>query len=338
MSEKIENIEISDTEKKRREKVSKIFKKYHEKKRKEGYNKWLKKMRKEKKKRDKEKEKEKEKLRKKKEKEKLKRLKELTKKSVGRPKKPGPKKKRKKKIEKPPKNSATFNYKLISCCNGKQIEYIDKYNDLESAYNKIDELLSVSKKVKFPKRLTVSSGIKKEATYEYLLLEKNRNLNKSNPLMRNKYGKLIEQRVDSEKWVIVDKFEYNVEETFWVYGYNPNLERKTFDWVYENMILYLNNLSNDIGMRILLYKNKLIIKMDDGHKEIILCKNKSDAIRFYNLLEERINKEMLSNIFFMGAWDTIGDRRRKLEEELIEWTGWDKYKIQKSTTTKTLKK
>ena len=338
MKENSINIEISPTEKKRREKVSKIFKKYHEKKRREGYNKWLKEMRKQKKKKEKEKEKEKEKLRKKKEKEKLKKLKESNKRRVGRPKKTGPKRKRKKKVEKPLRNTAQFNYKLISCHNGKQVGYIDKYNDLESAYNKINELLNESKNVVFPKKLTITSGTKKDTVYEYLLLEKNRGLDKLNPLMRNKYGKLVEQRLNSEKWVIIDKFEYDVEEEFWVYGYNPNLERKTFNWIYENIVLSLNGISSDNSMRVILYKNKIILKMDDGNKEMILCKDRSDGIRFYNLLEERVNKEGLSNIFFMGSWDAISDRRRKLEMELIEWTGWDKYKIQKSSTTKSVYK
>jgi hypothetical protein len=255
MEEKSVNNEITPNEKKRREKVSKIFKKYHEKKRREGYNKWLKEKRKQKKKKEREEAKEKERLRKKKEKERLKKIKEKTKRPVGRPKKRGPKKKRKKKIETQIKNTPQFNYKIISCHNGKQIGYIDKYNDLESAYEKINELISDSKKIIFPKKTTISSGVKKDTVYEYLLLEKNRDFDKVNPLMRNKYGKLVEQRLNSDKWVIIDKFEYDVEEEFWVYGYNPNLERKTFEWVYENIILFLNSLSNENNMMIILMNN-----------------------------------------------------------------------------------
>ena len=332
MIEKNETNIISENEKKRRKKVSKIFKKYHEKKRKEGYKKWLKELRKKKK----EKEKERLKEKKKKEKERLKQIKLRNKRPVGRPKKRGPKKKRKKKAEILPKQTATFNYKLISCHNGKQNGHIGQYNDLETAYIAINNLLKISDDVIFPREITTSHCIKQSSKNEYLLLEKNGDLKKDNPLIRNEYGKLIEHRLNSEKWVILDKFKYNVEETFWVYGYHPNTERKTFKWIYDN-ILINNMLSEGEIVRVLLYKNKVIFR-NDNKIEMVLCKNQSEAIRFYNILEEKVNNEKYNNIFFIGSYSKVSDMRRKLEDELILMTGWDKYKIQKSTTTKSKNK
>lgn len=301
-----------------------------EKKRRKGYEKWLKKMRKEKEKEKKLKEKEKEKEKKRKEKEKLK-------KKVGRPKKRGPRKQRKKKIIKPLPKYHTFDYKIVDCHNGKQVGYIGAYIEIEDAYSKIEELMKESEKVVFPKNITTSSCVKNNSINEYLILVKNRDLSKSNPLIRNEYGKLIEHRLNTEKWVILDKFKYNIEETFWVYGYHPNTERKTFEWIYNNLLIGKMIDSSEI-IRVLIYKNKIIFKNDDGKKEMILCKNQSDAIRFYNLLEEKINADGYNNVFFIGSYTQISDKRKRLEEELIKWTGWDKYKIQKSTTTKSQKK
>lgn len=306
-----------------------------DKKRKKGYEKWLKKYRKEKEKEKKKKEKLKEKEKKKKEKE---RLKSLNKKKVGRPKKRGPKKKRKKKELPKEKHYVKYDYKIVECHNGKQIGYIGKYFDLEIAYSELNQLIEENKNIIFPRKITTSSSLKQESINEYLLLEKNRDFNKPNPLMRNKYGKLIEQRLNSEKWVILDKFQYNVEETFWVYGYHPNIERKTFQWVYDNLIISQIEGQSENILRIILYKNKILIKNDENKYEMILCKNISDAIRFYNLLEEKIKKDGYINVFFLGSYNIISEKRRKLEEDLIKMTGWDKYKIQKSTTTKSKSK
>jgi hypothetical protein len=149
---------------------------------------------------------------------------------------------------------------------------------------------------------------------------------------------LIENRLNTEKWVILDKFQYNVEETFWVYGYHPNIERKTFQWVYDNLILSQLDGSKENILRIILYKNKIVIKNDLNQYEMVLCKNISDAIRFYNLLEKKINENKVINVFFMGSYNVVSEKRKKLENDLIELTGWDKYKIQKSVTTKSKNK
>ena len=55
--------------------------------------------------------------------------------------------------------------------------------------------------------------------------------------MRNEYGKLVEQNLNIDGWVVIDKYRYNIEETFWVWGYKNKNDRKTFLWIYENIIL-----------------------------------------------------------------------------------------------------
>jgi hypothetical protein len=73
-----------------------------------------------------------------------------------------------------------------------------------------------------------------------------------------------------------------------------------------------------------------VIKHDDEPIDFIICKNISDSIRFYNLLEEWCKKNR--QVFFLGSYSKISDKRRELEAELIELTGWDKLKIQSPST------
>lgn len=257
----------------------------------------------------------------------------LKKRKVGRPKKRGPKKKRKYVSRKPKIDRRSLNiydYKVVSCHNGRQDEYVGTYVRVEEAYEEVERLLEESKNVVFPARVQIGETIGPYRN-EYLILEKDRDGDKEAPMLRNEFGKLIKQETNSDVWVVLDKFEYDVEETFWVYGYDPIRGRKTFDWIYLNIIMEGIQTSYDIK-RVMLYKNKIVVKDDAGNLDIVFCKTQSDAIRFYNLLAERVKKT--KQIMMLGNYGIKGDKRKSLEAELIETTGWTRRKIQLSTSKK----
>ena len=258
------------------------------------------------------------------------------KRKVGRPKKRGPKKKRKYVSRKPKIDRRSLNiydYKVVSCHNGKQNEYIGAYVKVEDAYEVVERLLEEKKGVVFPARVQITDKIINSRD-EYLILEKNRYGDKEAPLLRNEYGKLVRQETNSDTWIVLDKFSYDTEETFWVYGYDPVRGRKTFEWIYYNIIIGNIETSYDIK-RVMLYKNKIVIKDDAGNMDIVFCKTISEAIRFYNLLSDWIlEKKMKKHVFMLGDYSKIGDKRRALEKELIEKTGWTIRKIQMSTSKK----
>ena len=258
------------------------------------------------------------------------------KRKVGRPKKRGPKKKRKYISRKPKIDRRTLNiydYKVVSCHNGKQNEYIGAYVRVEDAYEVVEQLLEESKGVIFPARVQITDRIISSRD-EYLILEKDRLGDKEAPLLRNEYGKLVRQETNSDKWIVLDKFSYDTEETFWVYGYDPVRGRKTFEWIYYNIIIGNIETSYDIK-RVMLYKNKIVIKDDAGNADIVFCKTVSEAIRFYNLLSDWVlEKKMKKHVFMLGDYSKIGDKRRALEKELVEKTGWTIRKIQMSTSKK----
>ena len=260
----------------------------------------------------------------------------IKKRKVGRPKKRGPKKKRKYISRKPKIDKRTlriYDYKVVSCHNGKQNGYVGVYVRPEEAYEAIEKLMAGQKDIIFPARIQITDTIH-DSRNEYLVLERNRYGDKEAPLLRNSYGKLVRQETNSDTWIIMDKIRYDVEETFWVYGYDPSRGRKTFEWIYNNIIIGNIETSYDIK-RVILYKNKIIIKDDVGGLDIIFCKTPSDGIRFYNLLSEWVSKnKMKKHILLLGDYSKIGDKRRALEKELIEKTGWTIRKIQMSTSKK----
>lgn len=301
-----------------------------EKRRRKGYNKYIRKRRAEiKKRKEKEKKiKEREKLKKKREREKLK-----NKRPVGRPKKRGPKKKRKKAVlieKKLPgrKSLPPFNYKIISCRNGLQNKFIGKYRSIEEAYETFNILKESDENIIFPSVITVNNEIKNSID-EYVLIEKT---NSKESVLRNEYGKLVQQVLNKDGWVVIDKYRYRKEELFWVYGYDKKNDRKTFLWIYQNLII--SDIENYYHFkRVILYKNKIVIKDDNNKIELVICKHESDAVRMYNKLEEWVKKDKIKQVIFNGDYSNISDRRRKLENELIELTGWKKTKLQMKTTT-----
>ena len=87
----------------------------------------------------------------------------------------------------------------------------------------------------------------------------------------------------------------------------------------------------------LLYKNKIVFKDDDENLDIVFCKTVSDAVRFYNLLQEWIQKNKIKQIFFLGQYNDISEKRRLLENQIMELTGWTKKKIQMTSTSEHIK-
>jgi hypothetical protein len=257
---------------------------------------------------------------------------EALKKRGGRPKKRGPKKKRKRKTTKTPKIRPTFDFKIISVSNGKQNGYINKYTDIESAYTKLKELEKDNDKVIFPRKV-VNNGKMQNIREEYLLLEKRKGRDIEAPRLKNDIGKLVEHQISNDynnKWIIRDKVDKITEETFWVWGFNPN-DRKTFEWIYSNILLSNIKSKYDVE-RISLYKNKIVFQHDNEEVDIVFCKNLNDSIRFYNLLEEWVKITKNKQTFFMGSFNKCGERKKNIEKLLMDVTGWELKKIQRSST------
>ena len=320
-----ENLEISEKERERRRKISEYRKKVIEKKRKKGLAEYNKRRKKEKERKLKEKEREKEK--KKKEKEALKH-----KRPVGRPKKRGPKKKRVRKKKNPKKLGRKqldpILYKIISCKNGIQNKLIGKYRTIEDAYDVFNSLRDSDNNVLFPMSIS-GTRVLKNSIDEYILIEKN---GKVSAELRNEYGKLVEHTTNKKGWSIIDKFRYKKEEQFWVFGYENRNERKTARWIYENMVYGAETPFKLINF-IMTYKNKLVIKYDGGDIGLVICKSMEDSITLYNIIEKLSKKDKLKCFVFIGDFSKISKSRKKLEDELIELTGWTKKKIQMSHTT-----
>lgn len=252
------------------------------------------------------------------------------KKKVGRHKKPGPKKKPRKRGR---SWQEPWDFKLILCSSKKQVKYLGAFHNAEEVEFTKKQLLKQNSEVIFPKKY-INNGRNskhiKEIELEYVILKKVRNLEieSDTTLLRNEYGAFVTHKTTSKNWVVYDKFPCIMEETFWVYGCNPKTDRKDFNWIFSNLVVDHAEEKNNIVM-IYVYNNKVIFKYEDDF-EFVICKNVSDAIRMYNLLEEKTKR--IRNVIMTGATNTRDGRGKTTIDMLLDKTGWTRRKITSKTT------
>lgn len=222
-----------------------------------------------------------------------------------------------------------FPYQVIACKNGVKKEYYGKFFKLEKAYAKVNELLEATKNVEFPQTMR-NRGTLHPVVYEFVILERNDDGTKPNPSFRNEYGKLIEHKTTSKTWIILDKFQYQVEEQFWLIS-TGQYKRYTFRYIYENYIVDKLETQFDF-LQIQVYANKILIKEDNGDMEIVMCKNSTDAIRFYNLIETNLKKDKIKQVIMLGVVRPRTAHAGKIVDEIMKVTGLKRNQVERTST------
>jgi hypothetical protein len=221
-------------------------------------------------------------------------------------------------------------FKIIITHNNKQVEYIGTYNTESNALKVFNEIIQQNNKIDFPVYYVSNKYIEK-ARYEVILIKKR--LDESIELttkLRNEYGEFVDHSTNNEKWIVFDKAPYFKEETFWVYGYHPLVQRKTFNFILNDVIKPLASKKSN-GTTLIVYNNKLII--DSLEKmELIICKNKSDCIRLYNLIEDKCNKQRIKYINYGGNWSYSKIGKQACINKIKHLTNWDEKKIKRTST------
>ena len=238
------------------------------------------------------------------------------------------KKKRKTKFPRRPRNKVKI-YSIVFINHGKLKNTICSEKTEKAIYKRFNELLKENKKIVFPVRYNNLEHIMIPSEYEIVILKCRDEFEEKVNKIRDDSGEFINYTTDSDDWVVIDRASYDVEETFWVYGYHPRLQRKTFEWVFENFILK-DSQNKYMFKTIQVYNNKILIECN-GKLEMVICKNKSDSIRFYNLLEQYAKKAKCKYALFMGD---IAHSKYKEDwmQKIMDLTNWNPQKIKRLST------
>lgn len=255
----------------------------------------------------------------------------------------GNKKKKKKKLKKQKKSTKKIVvqkdrnsfYQIIITSQNKLLTSVFKTFYESSALKAFNKIIEENRKVKFPIEYSSRDHKLIPSKYELLLMKTKEYPEENQSLLRNEFGKLIPNISNSEKMVIFKKEKYLFEESFWIYGLNPKSQRKDYNYILNKLIL--DELKNRGVIKhkfpvktISIFKNKLIIEDDDGNFDMIMCKCMNDSTRLYTELKNDITSLNIKCVFFSGF--AKGVKRERLFEKIAEKTGWNKLKINRSST------
>lgn len=217
----------------------------------------------------------------------------------------------------------TFSIYLMK--NGKRVKFFGRKRFKNAALELYHDLLKKNNEnVSFKQTVVKNYGKFVEHKYELVLVKK-LSPEESNhvTLLRNNNGKFIENYlVDAPTHKILDKNEWFIEETFNVYGFDPQKERKDFNYIYDNIVLKCPNKYS----RIFIYNNKLFHYYDDENDfDMVRCKNTQQAVKLYDTIEKKIDKKKYPNIFFMGKLSGTSSIEWIIDE-IQKKTGWTRNK------------
>jgi hypothetical protein len=221
-------------------------------------------------------------------------------------------------------------YRIIHTNHGKKKESICSEPTEEKIYKKFNELLKKNKKeVIFPMRYNNEKHVMVESEHELVILKCKDEFDNDVNKVKDDSGAYVNYQTNEENWIVIDRAPYNIEETFWVYGYHPRLQRKTFMWIFENFILK-DSKNKYMFKNVVIYHNKLLIECD-GNLEMVLCKNKSDSARMYNMLEEYAKKYKCKYVLFIGD---IANSKYKMDwiQKIKDLSGWSTKKVTRMST------
>lgn len=220
-------------------------------------------------------------------------------------------------------------YSIILVNHGKQLKTIFSDTTEIKIYKKFNELLKENKKISFPVQYNSLIHEMVESEYELVIIKCKELGDEDVNKIKDEYGKFANYESSDEDWIVIDRANYNIEETFWVYGYHPLLQRKNFDWIFDNIIAKDGN-DKYTFKTIQIYLNKILIECN-GKLDLVICKNKNDAIRFYNTLEKRCSEKKMKYILFMGD---IAHSKHKSNwmDKIQELTHWNRKKIKRNST------
>lgn len=224
-------------------------------------------------------------------------------------------------------------FRIILLRNNEEIKYFGSYPTPLKANKEFIRLIKENEKdVLFPMRYINTNKIKK-VDYKLVILVRNGKGHDIVPV-RDDFGNYIENNIiNNDEWSVYDMHPYNIEETFWVWGYHPKHQRKNALFIYENKIVPKATSKYDF-INVVFFKNKLLFESYNG-MDMVICKNNDDCIRLYNLIESLSKKDKLKYIMFSGNVDTRKwTDQRVWVNKILKLTGWTSIKKVLRPTTR----
>ena len=213
-------------------------------------------------------------------------------------------------------------YRVILTLNGKYKKTLHRSKTKETVFNNYHKLKEEND-ILFPKKFLNSNGIKK-VQYQ-ICVTKPTEPTDTFRILRDDYGKLYTEKPLGD-WTILASEDYDMEETFFIYGYEGE-ERPTIREIVKRLMFGAH--ARKMVKQIIVVHNKLLIYNEDQF-DMVLCKNLEDAQRLHHTLAKIVKKQKIKSLMFMGTATpaTIG----RMYDIILEKTNWKIEKIRRTST------
>jgi len=214
-------------------------------------------------------------------------------------------------------------YRVILVSNGKYKKTLHRCQTKETAfinYHKIKD----SNKVLYPKK-QINTGTIKPVSYK-ICVTKITEDNDTFRQLRDDYGKTYTEKPLGD-WTILESSDFDIEETFWLYGMNPNTNRVDVREIIKRVLdgAYKKNMVKQL----IIVHNKLLI-YNETQFDMVICKCLEEAQRLHHTLAKIVKKQKIKNIMFMGTASKATITR--MYDLILEKTNWKIEKIRRTST------
>ena len=214
-------------------------------------------------------------------------------------------------------------FRVILVSNGEYKKTLHRCKSRETAFINFHMLLEQNN-VMYPRKFINSNGIK-PVNYQ-ICISKVTEEGDTFRTLRDDYGKLYTEQPLGD-WTILHSDEYEVEETFWLYGLEPKSVRPTITDVVKRLMIGVH--AKKMVKQIIVVHNKLVIYNEDQF-DMVICKNLEDAQRLHHTLAKIAKKQKIKSLLFMGTATPATVSR--MYDLIHDETGWPYTKIRRTST------
>lgn len=214
-------------------------------------------------------------------------------------------------------------YRVVLVSNGVYKKTLYRCRTREGAFINFHKIKEANK-VMFPQKFINTETIK-PVKYK-ICVTKPTEEGDTFRTLRDEFGRTYTEKPLGD-WTILHSDDYDIEETFWLYGFDPKKVRPNIKEIIKRLVS--GAYSKTMVKQIIVVHNKLIIYNEDQF-DMVLCKNKEDAQRLHHTLAKIAKKQKIKSLMFMG---TAGKVMTGIMYDLIhEKTKWSYTKIRRRNT------
>ena len=212
-----------------------------------------------------------------------------------------------------------MSYRIVIYKNNVRVKILGRSRVLKNIEDKFSDLIKYNEVI-IPKKIVNNKKLT-PANYELMILE-SKEVSNGDSIVRDRFGRIIRNREIEPGWLIVDRVNWEVEDTFKVFNYK---ERFTCKDIVKKLLL--PNLS---PKQICCVLNKLIIEDDNDNMEVITCKNEFECGRLHDTLSDICKNFKVKSILFFGK--STPENRSRLYPKILKVTGCKKSRVYRTST------